>query len=133
VLFLSHVPGDPSTPGYPSTDNARRLTRDQMQNVPKIPSLPIAYREAEKLMRELGGTRVPDAWQGALPFAYHVGPGPASVEMDIEYDEGLKPIYNVIARIPGTVEPDRWVVMGNHRDAWTPGAVDPNSGTAAML
>jgi N-acetylated-alpha-linked acidic dipeptidase len=133
VLFLSHVPGDPSTPGYPSTDNARRLTRDQMQNVPKIPSLPVAYREAEKLMRELGGTRVPDTWQGALPFAYHVGPGPASVEMEIEYDEGLKPIYNVIARIPGTVEPDRWVVLGNHRDAWTPGAVDPNSGTAAML
>ena len=133
VLFLSHVPGDPSTPGYASTDSARRLTRDQMQNVPKIPSLPIAYREAEKLMRELGGNRVPDTWQGALPFTYHLGPGPASVEMDIEYDEGLKPIYNVIARIPGTVEPDRWVVMGNHRDAWTPGAVDPNSGTAAML
>ncbi len=133
VLFLSHVPGDPSTPGYPSTANARRLTRAEMQNVPKIPSLPISYGEAEKLLRELGGTRVPDAWQGGLPFAYHVGPGPAAIEMEVEMDEGLKPIYNVIAKIPGTIEPDRWVILGNHRDAWTPGAVDPNSGTAAML
>ena len=133
VLFLSHLPGDPSTPGYPSTAGARRLTRDQMETVPKIPSLPIAYREAEKLLRELGGTRVPDAWQGALPFTYHMGPGPVAIEMEVQMDEGLKPIYNVIARIPGTVEPDRWIIMGNHRDAWTPGAVDPNSGTAAML
>lgn len=133
VLFLSHVPGDPSTPGYASTPNATRLTRDQMQNVPRIPSLPIAYREGEKLLRELGGQRVPDAWQGGLPFTYHVGPGPAAIEMEVQMDEGLKPIYNVIAKIPGIVEPDRWVVLGNHRDAWTPGAVDPNSGTAAML
>ncbi|MBI4474992.1 MAG: M28 family peptidase [Acidobacteria bacterium] len=133
VLFLSHVPGDPSTPGYASTATARRLTRSQMENVPNIPSLPISYREAEKLLRQLGGTRVPDAWQGGLPFAYHIGPGVAAVEMEVEMDEGLKPIHNVIARIPGAVEPDRWIILGNHRDAWTPGAVDPNSGTAVMI
>lgn len=132
VQFLSIQPGDPSTPGgVPSTANAKRITRDQMKNVPKIPSLPIAYREAEKLLRNLGGPRVPDDWQGGLPFAYHVGPGGTAVEMHVEMDEGLKPIYNVIATIPGTT--DQVVVAGNHRDAWTPGAVDPNSGTAAML
>jgi N-acetylated-alpha-linked acidic dipeptidase len=132
VQFLSIQPGDPSTPGgVPSTDTAKRITRDQMTNVPKIVSLPIAYREAEKLLRNLGGTRVPDGWQGGLPFAYHIGPGGAAIEMHVAMDEGLKPIYDIIAKIPGTG--DEMVVVGNHRDAWTPGAVDPNSGTAAML
>ena len=132
VQFLSIQPGDPSTPGgLPSTATAKRITRDQMTNVPKIPSLPISYREAEKLLRNLGGPRVPGEWQGGLPFSYHVGPGGAAVEMDVQMDEGLKPIYNVIAKIQGTG--DQVVVVGNHRDAWTPGAVDPNSGTAAML
>ncbi len=132
VLFLSHQPGDPSTPGgVPSTAGAKRLIRDQMTNVPKIPSLPIAYREAEKILRKLGGARVPDEWQGGLPFAYHLGPGLAAVDMRVEMDEGLKPIHNVIATIPGTG--DQVLVVGNHRDAWTPGAVDPNSGTASVL
>ena len=133
VLFLSHVPGDPSTPGWPSTAGAKRLTRAQMTNVPKIPSLPIAYAEASKILRRLGGPVVPSEWQGGLSFAYHVGPGSARVAMDVQMDEGLKPIYNVIATIPGSVEPEKKVILGNHRDAWTHGAVDPNSGTAAQL
>ena len=133
VLFLSHVPGDPSTPGWPSTSGAKRLSREQMTNVPKIPSLPIAYAEAEKILRRLGGPVVPRDWQGGLPFAYHVGPGAAKVAMDVQMDEGLKPIYNVIATIPGSTEPEKKVILGNHRDAWTHGAVDPNSGSAAQL
>ncbi|HXG54608.1 MAG TPA: M28 family metallopeptidase [Vicinamibacterales bacterium] len=133
VLFLSHMPGDPSTPGWPSTTGAKRLTRAQMTNVPKIPSLPIAYAEAEKILRRLGGPLVPRDWQGGLPFAYHIGPGAARVAMDVQMDEGLKPIYNVIATIPGSVEPEKKVILGNHRDAWTHGAVNPNSGTAAQL
>lgn len=132
VMYLSIQPGDPSTPGgEPSVDGARRITRAQMTNVPKIPSLPIAYREAEKLLRHLGGPRVPNDWQGGLPFSYHIGPGGTAVEMKVEMDEGLKPIYNIIATIPGTT--DQVLVVGNHRDAWTPGAIDPNSGTAASL
>lgn len=132
VLFLSKEPGDPSTPGgMASTATAKRITRAEMQNVPKIPSLPISYREAEKILRNLGGQRVPDDWQGGLPFAYHLGPGLASVSMHVQMNEGLKPIYDVVAKIPGTS--DEIVVVGNHRDAWTPGAVDPNSGTAAVL
>lgn len=133
VQFLSRQPGDPSTPGYPSTANARRLSRVQMDTLPRIPSLPIAYAEAEKLLRQLGGPRVPDAWQGGLPFAYHAGPGPVAIEMDVQMDEALRPIYNVVARIPGSVESDRWVILGNHTDAWTPGAIDPNSGTAVLI
>lgn len=133
VLFLSHMPGDPSTPGWPSTAGARRIPREQMTNVPKIPSLPISYAEAEKILRRLGGPRVPDEWQGGLPFAYHIGPGAVRVAMTVTMDEGLKPIYNVIGRIRGTVEPDAQIILGNHRDAWNHGAVDPNSGTAAQL
>ena len=134
VQFLSIQPGDPSTPGgAPSIAGAKRISREQMANVPKIPSLPISYREAEKILRRLGGPRVPDEWQGGLPFTYHIGPGAATVAMDVQMDEGLKPIYNVIATIKGAVEPEKLIVLGNHRDAWTHGAVDPNSGTAAML
>jgi N-acetylated-alpha-linked acidic dipeptidase len=133
VLFLSHVPGDPSTPGWPSTTGSKRLTRKEMTNVPRIPSIPISYGEAEKILRRLGGPRVPDEWQGGLPFSYHIGPGSAAVAMTVDMDEGLKPIYNVIARIKGSVEPEKLVILGNHRDAWTHGAVDPNSGTAAQL
>jgi N-acetylated-alpha-linked acidic dipeptidase len=133
VMFLSHMPGDPSTPGWPSTSGAKRVSRGQMENVPKIPSLPIAYAEAAKILRRLGGPVVPSEWQGGLSFTYHIGPGAARVAMDVQMDEGLKPIYNVIATIRGSSEPEKKVILGNHRDAWTHGAVDPNSGTAAQL
>jgi len=133
VQFLSSGPGDPSTPGYASTKNAKRVGRDQMTGIPKIPSLPLSYGEAAKILGALAGDRVPDDWQGGLPFAYHVGPGPAEVEMSVEMDYAVRPLYDVIATIPGSAEPDRLVVLGNHRDAWTYGAVDPNSGTASFL
>jgi N-acetylated-alpha-linked acidic dipeptidase len=133
VQFLSFGPGDPTTPGVASKPGVRRIPRDKLDTIPRIPSLPISYGEAEKILRHMGGARVPDAWQGGLPFAYHAGPGGSSVAMDVEMKEAFLPIYDVFARIPGASEPDRWVILGNHRDAWTHGAVDPNSGTTAML
>jgi N-acetylated-alpha-linked acidic dipeptidase len=133
VQFLSLGPGDPSTPGYASVPGAKHIPREKMDGIPKIPSLPIGYGEAEKILRRLAGPRVPDEWQGGLPFAYHLGPGLAVASMDVQMEDGIGPIYDVIARIPGLVEPDSLVILGNHRDAWTPGAVDPNSGTTALL
>jgi N-acetylated-alpha-linked acidic dipeptidase len=133
VHFVSHGSGDPSTPGYASTKGARRVPYEQITGIPKIPSLPLSYGEAEKILRALAGERVPDEWQGGLPFAYHLGPGPAEIEMKVETDYAIRTIYNVVATIPGAAEKDRLVVLGNHRDAWTYGAVDPNSGTAAYL
>src|SRR2546425_543519 len=133
VQFLSSGPGDPSTPGYASTKGAKRIGREQMTGIPKIPSLPLSYGEASKILKAVAGDRVPDDWQGGLPFAYHLGPGPAEVDMSVEMDYAVRPLYDVIATIPGTAEPDRLVVLGNHRDAWTYGAVDPNSGTASFL
>ncbi|HEU4402683.1 MAG TPA: M28 family metallopeptidase, partial [Candidatus Polarisedimenticolia bacterium] len=133
VQFLSAGPGDPTTPGYASTKGARRVPREEMTGIPKIPSLPLSWGEASKILKALAGQRVPDDWQGGLPFAYHAGPGAAEVEMDVEMDYAVRPIWNVLATIPGGVEADRLVILGNHRDAWTYGAVDPNSGTASFL
>ncbi len=133
VQHLSSGPGDPTTPGYASTRGAKRVPYEQLTGIPRIPSLPLSYGEAARILKALQGPRVPDDWQGGLPFAYHVGPGPAETEMAVEMDYAIRPIYNVIATIRGSAEPERLVVLGNHRDAWTYGAVDPNSGTASML
>lgn len=134
VQFLSEGPGDPGTPGWPSVAGGKRLKREDMTTVPRIPSLPIAYAEAQKILSRLEGPRVPsDSWQGALPLTYHVGPGPAAVHLQSEQDWAVRPIWNVIATIKGRESPDQVVIAGNHRDAWNHGAIDPNSGTIAML
>ena len=98
-----------------------------------IPCLPIGYDTAHEILKVLAGANVPSGWQGGLPLPYHVGPGPAEVQMSVAMDYQIRKIWNVIATITGTVEPDRWVMVGNHRDAWVYGAVDPGSGTAATM
>jgi len=98
-----------------------------------IPSLPIGYDAARPILAALGGPNAPGGWQGGLPLAYHVGPGPTEVHFSVTMDYKVRTIWNVIAKINGSVEPDRWVMIGNHRDAWVYGAVDPSSGTAATL
>ena len=134
VQFLSEGPGDPGTPGWPSTVGGKRLKHEDMKTVPRIPSMPIAYAEAHKILARLEGPRVPlDAWQGALPLTYHVGPGPAVVHLQSEQDWAVRPIWNVIATMKGREQPDQLVIAGNHRDAWNHGAIDPNSGTIALL
>ena len=98
-----------------------------------IPSLPISYESARPILEAMGGANVPAGWQGGLPIPYHVGPGPVEVHMAIRMDYKIRPIWNVVAQLKGEVEPDRWVMVGNHRDAWVYGAVDPGSGTASTL
>ena len=98
-----------------------------------IPSLPVSYESARPILEAMGGPNVPAGWQGGLPIPYHVGPGPVEVHMAVSMDYKIRTIWNVIAQIKGEVEPDRWVMVGNHRDAWVYGAVDPGSGTAATL
>ena len=98
-----------------------------------IPSLPLSYESARPILEGLGGPNVPAGWQGGLPIPYHVGPGPLEVSFGVAMDYKLRTIWNVIATIKGDVEPERWVMIGNHRDAWVYGAVDPSSGTAATL
>jgi N-acetylated-alpha-linked acidic dipeptidase len=134
VQFLFKYPGDPETPGVASTPDLPDSARISPEgNQPHIVSIPISYHDASPILRALQGPGVPQGWQGALPFRYHLGPGGVKVHLVSEQDYQRRIIWDVIGKVKGTEYPDDWVVAGNHRDAWVYGAVDPNSGTAAML
>jgi N-acetylated-alpha-linked acidic dipeptidase len=136
VGFMFQFPGDPTTPGTASTPtlpDSKRVSPAESQQLPRVPVTPLSYADASPILQHLGGPPSPREWQGALPFTYHVGPGPAKVKMRLKQDYQFRTIWDVIGKIRGTSSPDEWVVAGNHRDAWVYGAVDPNSGTAAML
>jgi len=136
VGYMFQFPGDPTTPGIasvPSLPDSKRTSPEQSAQLPKIPATPLSYADAWPILEHLGGPDSPRDWQGSLPFTYHVGPGPAKVKIHLKQDYQLRTIWNVIGRIRGSELPDEWVVAGNHRDAWVHGAVDPSSGTAAML
>ncbi|MEO8578681.1 MAG: M28 family metallopeptidase [Gemmatimonadales bacterium] len=127
--------GDPSTPGYPSSANAKRIPLSQM-DVPKIPVLPISYGNAAELLRGLAGNSIPQAWQGGLPFRYHVGPGPVQARIAVTTDATTNPykeIWDTFGIIRGSEFPDEIVMIGGHRDAWGPGAADNVSGTVSVL
>ncbi|MGH9908169.1 MAG: M28 family peptidase, partial [Pyrinomonadaceae bacterium] len=134
VQYLFRYPGDPLTPGRPSTPGVPRLKIEEATDLTRIPVQPISYGDARRLLEPLRGPVRPQGFQGGLPFAYHVGgTDDVRVHLKTEMDYQVRKIWNVIARIEGNEEKDRWVIMGNHRDAWTFGAVDPNSGSTAML
>ena len=136
VGFMFEFPGDPTTPGIaslPSLADAQRISPERSAQVPKIPVTPISYHDAWPILQHLGGPDTPREWQGSLPFTYHVGPGPARIKMHLKQDYQFRTLWDVIGRVKGSEAPTEWVVAGNHRDAWVYGAVDPNSGTAAML
>jgi len=136
IGYMFEFPGDPTTPGFaslPSLPESKRTPPEQSAQMPKIPVTPLSYHDAAPILQHLGGPDSPREWQGALPFTYHVGPGPARVKMHLKQDYQYRTLWDVIGRVRGSELPDEWVVAGNHRDAWVYGAVDPNSGTAAML
>jgi N-acetylated-alpha-linked acidic dipeptidase len=127
--------GDPSTPGYPSTSNAKRIALSQM-DVPHIPVLPISYGNAAELLRGLAGKSIPQPWQGGLPFRYHVGPGPVQARMAVTTDATTNPykeIWDTFGIVRGSELPNEIVMIGGHRDAWGPGAADNVSGTVSVL
>jgi N-acetylated-alpha-linked acidic dipeptidase len=136
VGYMFEFPGDPTTPGIasmPSLPPAQRVSPDKSAQMPKIPATPLSYHDASPILQNLDGAVSPREWQGALPFTYHVGPGPVRVKLHLKQDYQFRTIWDVIGRIPGSEFPEELVIAGNHRDAWVYGAVDPNSGTAAML
>jgi N-acetylated-alpha-linked acidic dipeptidase len=134
VQELPTRPGDPLTPDVGATANAHRLTRAQAETILRIPVLPMSYADAQILLSHLDGPVAPAGWRGALPFTYHIGGGgAATVHLAVKSDWSLKPIYDVIAMIPGSRYPDQWVIRGNHHDGWVFGAEDPLSGNVAML
>jgi N-acetylated-alpha-linked acidic dipeptidase len=127
--------GDPTTPSWPSLEGARRIPEDSL-DIPKIPIIPMGYGNARRLLEPLAGPSVPQSWQGGLPFRYHVGPGPVRARLHVKTERGARAfhkIWNTIGVLRGEIWPDEWVVVGGHRDAWSPGARDNVSGTVSVL
>ncbi len=134
VMDMITYPGDPLTPGVGATPDAKRLSRDEAKTILKIPALPISYGDALKIFARLGGVPAPQGWRGGLPIFYRLGgDGKTQVHLAVKSDWQLRPIYDVIATLPGKDRPDEWVVRGNHHDGWVFGASDPLSGNVAML
>jgi N-acetylated-alpha-linked acidic dipeptidase len=132
---ILNVNGDPTTPGYASLPGAHRVPEDSLP-IPHIPVVPMGYGNAQRWLGRLGGPSVPQAWQGALPFRYHVGPGPARARLKVRTERGVRalhPIWDTFGLIRGARYPEEWVIVGAHRDAWGPGAVDNISGTVTVL
>ena len=133
VMDMPVHPGDPLTPGWGAEQGGRKLDRSESKTLLKIPVLPIAYADALPLLRNLRGPLAPESWRGALPITYHVGAGPARVRLKLAFDWQVRPLYNVIARINGSEQPDQWILHGNHHDAWVNGASDPTSGNVVLM
>jgi N-acetylated-alpha-linked acidic dipeptidase len=133
VMDMPVYPGDPQTPDRPSLPGVERIPLDQVQTLVKIPTLPISWGDALPILRTLGGAVVPAAWRGGLPITYHAGPGPARVHLVLKSDWGVRPIVDVVGIIRGSEQPDKIVMVGSHRDAWTFGGRDPLSGATSLL
>ena len=136
IGYMFEFPGDPTTPGVasvPSLPASQRISPSESAQMPKVPTTPLSYHDVWPILEHLGGPDTPRDWQGSLPFTYHAGPGPSRVRMHLKQDYQYRTLWDVVGRVQGSELPDEWVVAGNHRDAWVYGAVDPNSGTAAML
>ncbi len=133
VMDMPTYPGDPQTPMRPSKPGVERLPLDETPTLQKIPVLPISHADAEPILRHLAGSEVPQAWRGGLPITYHVGPGPARVHLKLRSDWSVRPIVNVIGILRGSEEPEKIVMAGGHRDAWTFGGRDPISGAVSLL
>lgn len=133
VMDMPVYPGDPLTPNIAATKDAKRLDIKDAITIMKIPVLPISWEDALPLLQSLKGEVVPAAWRGALPITYHYGPSTDKVHLKLAFNWDIKPLYNVIAKLPGNELPDEWVIAGNHHDGWVNGAEDPLSGMVAEL
>ncbi|KAJ4811317.1 Transferrin receptor protein 2 [Rhynchospora pubera] len=136
-------PGDPLTPGWGAigsvtgSGDVERLelaAEEVRRRFPTIPSMPVAAVTAAEILRTIGGAPLPPEWkEGLVETGAGVGPGPTLVNFTYTEERKVAEIQDVFGMIRGREEPDRYIVLGNHRDAWTYGAVDPHSGTATLL
>jgi N-acetylated-alpha-linked acidic dipeptidase len=133
ITYDFMVPGDPLTPGWASVPGAKRIPIEEATSAPKIMALPLSWHDAKPLLENMDGPLAPESWGGGLPIQYHLGGERVKVHLKIEMENGTQPYYVVEGRIRGADLPDEWVVLGNHRDAWVFGGVDPSSGTASMM
>ena len=116
IVYDFRVPGDPLTPGWASVPGAPRIKAANAVSLPKIMSAPLSWRDARPILEALRGPA-----------------GRAIVRLRVQNDDTIRPIWTVIGRITGSTLPDQHVYVGNHRDAWVYGGVDPSSGTASLM
>ncbi|MGA8939725.1 MAG: transferrin receptor-like dimerization domain-containing protein [Acidobacteriaceae bacterium] len=133
VMDMPVYPGDPQTPGVGAKPGVKLIPLDKVQTITKIPVMPLSYADALPFLRALGGQTVPESWRGDLPITYRTGPSKVMAHFAISFNWDRKPLYDVVATIPGATLPGQWVIRGNHHDAWVNGAGDPISGTSAEL
>jgi N-acetylated-alpha-linked acidic dipeptidase len=136
VGYTFRLAGDPTTPGrasLPSLPESGRISPKDSPEMPAIPTTPLSYNDARPILENLAGVAAPGDWQGSRPHPYYLGPGPVRLRLHLKQDYRFRTIWNVVGRVEGREAPQDWVIAGNHRDAWVYGAVDPISGTAAML
>lgn len=133
IVYDFNLPGDPRTPGWASVPGGRFLPAETAVSMPTIAAAPMSYKDARKLLENMTGPTAPAAWQGGLAFSYRLGPTSDKLHLIIENDKKVRSIWNVIGRLRGAERPDEWVILGNHRDAWVFGGVDPSSGSATMM
>ncbi len=111
IVYDFMVPGDPLTPGWASLPGARRIDRAEAVSLPAIISAPLSYADARVLL---------------------AAESPV-VRMVVRADDRIRPIWTVTGMIRGSEHPEQVVIVGNHRDAWIYGGVDPSSGSAALV
>ena len=133
VMDMPVYPGDPQTPGIGAKPGVKLIPLDKVQTITKIPVMPISYDDAKPFLLALGGETVPENWRGGLPFTYKTGPSKVMAHLALTFNWDRKPLYDVVATIPGATFPDQWVIRGNHHDAWVNGAGDPISGASPEL
>jgi N-acetylated-alpha-linked acidic dipeptidase len=133
IVYDFNLPGDPRTPGWASVPGGRFLPAETAISMPTVAAAPMSYKDARRLLEQMGGPVAPDSWQGGLPFKYRLGAGPVKLHLVIQNDKKVRSIWNVVGRLRGAERPDEWVVLGNHRDAWVFGGVDPSSGSASLM
>ncbi|XP_056417400.1 N-acetylated-alpha-linked acidic dipeptidase 2-like isoform X2 [Hyla sarda] len=137
VLNLNGA-GDPLTPGYPAKDFMYRYKADEGVGLPSIPVHPIGYHDAKQILGLMGGPASPASWKGNLNVSYNIGPGflgnasNRQVRMHVYTNNEVTRIYDVIGTIRGAVEPDRYIILGGHRDSWVFGGIDPTTGAAVL-
>jgi N-acetylated-alpha-linked acidic dipeptidase len=133
VMDMPVYPGDPQTPGVGAKPGVKLIPLDQVQTITKVPVMPISYADAKPFLMAMDGQTVPEAWRGGLPITYKTGPSKVMAHLALSFNWDRKPLYDVVATIPGATFPDQWVIRGNHHDAWVNGAGDPISGASPEL
>jgi N-acetylated-alpha-linked acidic dipeptidase len=133
IVYDFNLPGDPRTPGWASVPGGRFLPAESAVSMPTVAAAPMSYKDARRILQKMTGPAVPMEWQGGLPFNYRLGPTSDKLHLVIQNDKKVRSIWNVVGRLRGAERPDEWVILGNHRDAWVFGGVDPSSGSATLM